>query len=301
RRQVARPKSVSGRRSSKQSGRVGNVRLSHPDRVYWVDVGVTKEDLAVYYVGVWDWMAPHLLGRPLALVRCPDGTKGECFFQKHIAASVKESPLRHPVAAEEHDVIAVDNLEELIALVQSGALEIHVRGSRLDSLEACDRIVFDLDPGEGVAWGDTVAAARETRERLKKCRLESFVKLSGGKGIHVVLPIEDADWDTTKNFAQKIAFGMVADSPQLYVGTMTKSLRKGKIFVDYFRNSREATSVAAYSTRARPGAPVAAPLSWEQLSRTTCANKFTLLNLKKHFRQDSWAEMGKVRQKLPAS
>jgi bifunctional non-homologous end joining protein LigD len=283
----------------KDSADVANVHLTHPDRVYWVDVGLTKEDLAEYYVSVWDWMAPHVVGRPLALVRCPAGTKGECFFQKHIAANVKESPLRHPVDAKEHDVIAVDKLDDLIALVQYGALEIHTRGSRIEQLELCDRIVFDLDPGEGVTWNAIVAAARETRERLEALKLKSFAKLSGGKGIHVVVPIDGADWDTTKDFTQRIAAAMAADSPQRYVGKMTKSLRHGKIFIDYLRNSREATSVAPYSTRARPGAPVSAPLSWEQLGRTTSANEFTVLNLKKQFKHDPWAGIGKVRQKLP--
>ena len=297
---MAKTKTAPADPSVNKSPEIANVRLTHAGRVYWVDVGVTKEDLAEYYVGVWDWMAPHVIGRPLALLRCPAGTKGECFFQKHIAWNVKESPLRHVVDAKEHDVIAVERLQDLIALVQSGALEIHTRGSRLDSLETCDRIVFDLDPGERVGWKEIVAAARETRDRLKDEKLESFVKLSGGKGIHVVLPVADADWATTKNFAQRIALGMAADSPQRYVGKMTKSLRNGKIFIDYFRNSREATSVAPYSTRARPGAPVSAPLSWEQLGRTRGSNAFTVLNLKKHFRQDPWRDIGKVRQRLPA-
>jgi bifunctional non-homologous end joining protein LigD len=278
---------------------VGNVHLTHPDRVYWPDAGVTKEDLAEFYVSVWDWMAPHVVGRPLALLRAPEGVGGETFFQKHIAANVKNSPLRHAVGSKEHDVIAVENRDELIALVQSGALEIHVRGSRLEQLELCDRIVFDLDPGDGVSWKEIVAAARDVRERLDALKLESFAKLSGGKGIHVVLPVAGADWDTAKNFSQRIALGMAADSPQRYVGKMTKALRKGKIFIDYFRNTREATSVAPYSTRARPGAAVSAPLSWEELGRTKSAAEFTVLNLKKHFRNDTWADIGKVRQKLP--
>jgi bifunctional non-homologous end joining protein LigD len=278
---------------------VGNVHLSHPDRVYWSDAGVTKEDLAKYYVSVWDWMAPHVVGRPLALLRAPEGVGGETFFQKHIAANVKNSPLRHAVGSKEHDVIAVENRDELIALVQSGALEIHVRGSRLEQLELCDRIVFDLDPGDGVSWKEIVAAAREVRERLDALKLKSFAKLSGGKGIHVVLPIAGADWDTAKDFSQRIALSMAGDSPQRYVGKMTKALRKGKIFIDYLRNTREATSVAPYSTRARPGAAVSAPLSWEQLGRTTGAAEFTVLNLKKRFRNDPWADIGKVRQKLP--
>jgi bifunctional non-homologous end joining protein LigD len=291
--------SAPARQGGAQRVKVANVQLTHPGRVYWDDAGVTKQDLAEYYVSVWDWMAPHVVDRPLALVRGPEGIGGELFFQKHIAANVRSSPVRHQVDAKEHDVIAVEKLDDLIALVQSGALEIHVRGSRLDALEACDRIVFDLDPGEGVAWKDIVAAARETRERLKALKLESFAKLSGGKGIHVVLPIADADWDTVKNFSERIAVSMAKDSPQCYLAKMTKSLRKGRIFIDYFRNSREATSVAPYSTRSRPGAPVSAPLSWEQLGRSTSGNEFTLLNLKKRLRVDAWRDIAKVRQRLP--
>jgi bifunctional non-homologous end joining protein LigD len=291
-------------RKSAAQNEVAGVRLTHPDRVYWADVGVTKEDLAGYYVNVWKLMAPQLVERPLAIVRCPDGTAGECFFQKHIASNIKQSSLRHTVDAKERDVIAVEQLGDLIELVQSGALEVHVRGSRLGQLEACDRVVFDLDPGEDVRWKDVVAAAQETRDRLKSEKLKSFIKLSGGKGLHVVVPIAPTDWDTTKDFAARIAAAMSADSPRLYLAKMTKALRKGRIFIDYFRNSREATSVAAYSTRARAGAPVSMPVTWEALPRTTGGNQVTLLNLKKYLKSDAWAdpwaEIGKVRQKLPA-
>jgi bifunctional non-homologous end joining protein LigD len=299
-RTVAKKISAPARQGGTQNAKVANVALTHPGRVYWDDAGVTKQDLAEYYVSVWDWMAPHVMDRPLAVVRGPEGIGGELFFQKHIAEAIKSSPLRHQVNAKEHDVIAVEKLDDLIALVQSGALEVHVRGSRLDALESCDRIVFDLDPGEGVSWKDVIAAAREIRERLKALKLESFAKLSGGKGIHVVLPIADADWDTAKNFSARIAEAMAKDSSQRYLAKMTKSLRTGRIFIDYFRNTREATSVAPYSTRSRPGAPVSAPLSWEQLGRTTSGNEFTVLNLKKRLRADAWAGIGKVRQRLPA-
>ncbi len=293
-------RAASSKSNQKQNTIAGDaVRLTHPDRVFWPDVGVTKADLAAYYVSVWDWMKPHILGRALSLVRAPEGIGGETFFQKHIAANVKSSPLRRVVPGKDHDVIAVQTVEDLVALVQSAALEIHVRGSRLDSLETCDRIVFDLDPGEGVTWAQMIAAARETRERLKAVKLESFVKLSGGKGLHVTVPIADADWDTAKLFAQRIAASMSADSPKLYLAKMTKSLRGGHIFIDYFRNSREATAIAPYSTRARPGAPVSAPVTWERLSRTTGGNDFSLLDLKKRLKDAAWADIGKVRQKLP--
>jgi len=193
----------------------------------------------------------------------------------------------------------VETRDDLIALVQSGALEIHVRGSQLDNLERCNRIVFDLDPGDGVAWKDVVAAAREIRDRLAGVKLKSFAKLTGGKGIHVMLPAAGVDWDTAKLFSQAVVMSLVADAPQRYVGKMTKSLRGGKIFIDYFRNSREATSVAAYSTRARPGAAVSAPLSWEELDRSKSAADFTVLNLTKRFKRDPWADIAKVRQTLP--
>jgi bifunctional non-homologous end joining protein LigD len=288
-------------RRAKASDRVeiADVHLTHPDRVYWADVGVTKEDLANYYVNVWKLMAPQVIDRPLAIVRCPDGMTGECFFQKHIASNIKDSPLRHAVESKEHDVIAVKKLSDLIELAQFGALEIHVRGSRLGRLELCDRIVFDLDPGEAVVWREIVRAAQEIRERLNTLKLKSFVKLSGGKGIHVVVPTTGANWETTKRFAARLAAAMTADSPQRYLAKMTKSLRQGKIFIDHFRNSREATSVAAYSTRARAGAPISLPLSWEALARSTAGNQFTLLNAKKYLKADPWAEIGKVRQKLP--
>jgi bifunctional non-homologous end joining protein LigD len=283
--------------NNKKGVEISNVHLTHPDRVYWADVGVTKEDLAAYYVRMWDLMAPHVIRRPLAMLRCPEGTAGECFFQKHIASNIKESSLRHAVKTKEHDVIAVEKLDELIELVQSGALEIHVRGSRLDSLESCDRIVFDLDPGEGVTWKAIVAAAKEIRDRLSQLKLKSFGKLSGGKGIHVVLPIDGADWDTTKAFTAKIAAAMAADSPELYLAKMTKALRHGRILIDYLRNTREATSVAAYSTRARAGAPVSMPVSWDALPRTTGGNQFTLPDVK--IARDAWSDIGKVKQKLP--
>jgi bifunctional non-homologous end joining protein LigD len=300
-REAKPPRGAAAARASRARSHVevADVRLTHPDRVYWADVGVTKEDLAQYYVDVWKLMVPHLIDRPLAIVRCPDGMSGECFFQKHIASNIKDSPLRHVVKSKEHDVIAVEKLSDLIELAQFGALEIHVRGSRLGRLELCDRIVFDLDPGESVGWKEIVAAAQETRDRLKAQKLKSFVKLSGGKGIHVVVPIAGVDWEATKRFAARLAASMTADSPQLYLAKMTKSLRQGKIFIDYFRNSREATSVAAYSTRARAGAPISMPLSWEALARTTSGNQFTLLNSQKYLKPDPWAEIGKVRQKLP--
>jgi bifunctional non-homologous end joining protein LigD len=280
----------------------GDVRFTHPDRVYWVDVGVTKQDLADYYRSVWDGMAPHVVNRPLALVRCPEGTKGQCFFQKHASAGLSEKNLRMVIDSKARQIIAVEDLDGLLSLVQAGVLEVHVRGSTIDHLDVCDRIVFDIDPGDGVTWPEIVAAARDVRERLAAIRLESFVKLTGGKGLHVVLPIDGVDWDTAKNFAQAVALAMNADDPERYVAKITKSLRKGKIFVDYLRNSLEQTSVAAYSTRAREGAPVSVPVTWEELGRTKGGNQYTVISLGKRLaglKQDPWKDIGRVKQKLP--
>jgi len=280
----------------------GEIRFTHPDRVYWADVGVTKQDLADYYRAVWDFMAPQLVGRPLALVRCPDGTQGQCFFQKHASAGLSEQRLHTVIDRKRRQIIAVEDLAGLLSLVQAGVLEVHVRGSTIDRLDVCDRIVFDIDPGDGVAWSGVVAAARDVRERLAAIDLESFVKLTGGKGLHVVLPIAGVDWSSAKTFAQAVALAMNADEPARYVSKITKSLRKGKIFVDYLRNSLEQTSVAAYSTRARAGAPVSAPVTWEELDRTKSGNQYTLRNLGRRLaalKQDPWREMARTRQKLP--
>jgi bifunctional non-homologous end joining protein LigD len=279
------------------------VRFTHPDRVYWLDVGVTKQALADYYRAVWRWMAPHLIDRPLALLRCPDGTKGECFFQKHASAGLDDKYLKMVIDKNRRQVLAVEDLDGLLSLVQAGVLEVHVRGSRIDRLDICDRIVFDIDPGPDVPWTQVVAAARDVRARLAAIDLVSFVKLSGGKGLHVVLPTTGADWETTKAFAQTVALAMHAESPDRYVVKMTKSLRPGKLFIDYFRNSLEQTSVAAYSTRARPGAPVSVPLTWEELGRSKGGAQYTVLNLGKRLlglKQDPWQEMERLKQRLPA-
>ncbi len=288
--------------AARKASAIGGVRLTHPDRVYWVEVGVTKRQLAEYYESIWDWIAPHVTGRALALVRCPEGTTGECFFQKHIPGNVRQSRLRHRVGGKDKDVIAVETLDDLLSAVQSGALEIHARGSRLDDLERCDRIVFDIDPGEGVPWSQTLEAAREVRDRLAQVRLESFVKLSGGKGLHVVLPIVPSAWEPVKAFAHALALAMEADAPSRYVSKMTKSLRKGRIFVDYLRNTREATSVVAYSSRARAGAPVSVPVAWQELGRTKNAAQYSVVNLRHRLGRlsaDPWEGLGALRQRLP--
>jgi bifunctional non-homologous end joining protein LigD len=278
---------------------VGGISLSHPDRVYWEDLGVTKRELAEFYVEIWDWMRPHIVGRPIALVRCPEGAESECFFQKH--ATGIDSKHLHLVAEKGDKIISIDDLPGLISLVQAGVLELHTRGTTVDHREDADRLVFDLDPGPGIGWKDIVAAAREVRERLQQLKLETFLKTSGGKGLHVVLPIKPTPWDAAKEFARTVAEAMTADSPDRYIATVKKRERHGKIFVDYLRNSREATAVAPYSTRARPGAPVSVPISWSELGALKSADQYNVRNLParlKRLRTDPWQKIGRLRPSL---
>jgi bifunctional non-homologous end joining protein LigD len=209
----------------------------------------------------------------------------------------------HLVSEPDGDkAISVDGLDGIIALVQAGVLEIHTRGSSIDHLEDADRLVFDLDPGPGIGWKDIVAAAREVRERLAALKLKSFLKTSGGKGLHVVLPIRPTPWDEAKDFCRRIAEQMEADAPSRYTSTVKKAARGNRIFIDYLRNSREATAVAPYSTRARDGAPVSVPITWDELKTLKSASQYTVLNLQRRLsrqRSDPWKGIGKLKQALP--
>jgi bifunctional non-homologous end joining protein LigD len=281
---------------------IAGVVLTHPDRVYWRDVGVTKEMLARYYQKVWTRMAPHLIDRPVALVRCPEGADlRKCFFQKHFSAGLQaERLISVPIEGEE-PAIAVDALAGLIALAQAGVLEIHTWGTHRQHVESCDFLVFDLDPGPGIAVAELVEGAREVRARLAQFKLKSFVKTTGGRGLHVVLPIAPADWGTAKDFAHAIADAMAGDNPRRYVSNMAKSKREGRIFVDYLRNGRGATAIAPYSTRARNGAPVAMPLSWDELDGLQSTSQFNLTNVPARLARqgrDPWAGMKGIRQSL---
>ncbi len=285
----------------KEIPKIGSVTLTHPDRVYWDDAGITKHDLAEYYSAVWKWMRPHVIGRPIALLRCPEGASGQCFFQKHATMGIATEHLR--LVPEKGDkIISIDDLDGLLSLVQAGVLEIHTRGTTINDRERADRLVFDLDPGPGTGWKDVVAAAREVRERLSALKLKSFLKTSGGKGLHVVLPIKPVPWDTAKDFTHAVATSMAVDTPDRYVATATKSRRSKRIFIDYLRNTREATAVAPYSTRARPGAPVSVPIDWSELGSLKAANQYTVKNLAQRLarvRSDPWAAIARVKQSLP--
>jgi bifunctional non-homologous end joining protein LigD len=296
----APPKPKSG--VVKKGVSVAGVPLTHPERVFWKDEGVTKQQLAEFYTEIADWILPHLVDRPLSLLRCPGGTAEKCFFQKHAWAGLGPGIREIEVPGDDEKMLAISGIEGLVSLVQAGVLEIHPWGSKQPKLTMPDQLIFDLDPGEDVKWPAVVAAAKETRDRLKQIGHKSFVKTTGGKGLHVVVPlVPDTEWDQAKAFAKAFAEAMAADSPQRYVATMSKKIRTGRVFVDYLRNGQGATAVAAYSTRARAGAPVATPLSWDDLGPDMKGDHFNVANLVRRLQKlsgDPWKGFFKTRQSL---
>ena len=298
---VARRRACEGGRTCEE-GAVAAARLSHPDRVLWPDVGLTKQGLAEYYEAIADRILPEVVGRPLSLVRGPDGIAGKTFFQKHAWAGLDAGAVRRTVVDGE-ELLSIRDLKGLLALVQASVLEIHPWGSRLGQIARPDRVIVDLDPGPGVAWDAVVAGAREVRARLEAHGLAAFVKTSGGKGLHVVAPLKPrAGWDAVKAFAAGLADAMAADAPGRYVATMAKRARAGRIFVDIHRNGRGATAVAAYSTRARPGAPVSTPLDWDELAQIGGADAVradTLPGPVANLGRDPWAGIVAAARPLP--
>jgi bifunctional non-homologous end joining protein LigD len=268
--------------------------------------GKTKRDLALFYESIADWILPHLTGRPTSLVRCPEGVEKACFYQKHSGLSVPDTIRRVKIREKKKvgDYLVIDTVPALISLIQIGILEIHTWNSVADRLEQPDRVVFDLDPAPDVPWTRVVAAARLVRKLLEGLGLESFVKTTGGKGLHVVVPLASGvTWDQGADFTRVVAETLAREDPRGYIAQMSKAARTGKIFVDHFRNTRGATSVAAYSTRAKPEAPVSVPLDWDELSPRLTSDHFTVVNLPRRLaglRNDPWARYWTVRQELPA-
>lgn len=274
---------------------IAGVTLSHPERVLWPSAGVTKRDLADYCVAVADRLLPHVANRPLTLLRCPSGSEGECFVQKHPWAGLSKAVRR--LRDGEDEWLVVDDASGLVALVQMGVMEFHPWGATADDLERPDRVVFDFDPDEGVPWARVVEGARAVRAVLEGMGLRSFVKSTGGKGLHVVVPIEPhAGWEAVKTFAHAVAERLVADSPGRYTTNPLKEARQGRVFLDHLRNSRGATAVAAFSPRARVGAPIAVPLTWEALGDDPAAVRRGMSNPPAG---DPWPDFSKLRQRLP--
>ncbi|MFS3137059.1 DNA ligase D [Gluconacetobacter sacchari] len=283
------------------------VALTHPDRVYWPDAGVTKEGLADYYAALWPRMAPFIVDRPLALLRCPEGMTGPRFFQKNVWKGMNAHirALDDPADEAGDHLIGIHDLDGLMGLVQSAALEIHPWGASCRDWERPDQLVMDLDPGDGVPWEQVIDAAQAVRARLQTSGLTAFVKTSGGKGLHVVAPLKPvAEWEAVKAFSKNLAQTLAADRPDRFIATITKSKRRGKILLDYLRNQRGATSVAPYSTRARAGAPVSMPLAWDELGAITGSAQFTVGNAAARIaslRTDPWEEFHAARHPLASA
>ena len=283
---------------------VVGVRITHPDRVLYPGLGVTKIELARFYQKIADRILPYVTGRPLAIVRCPAGiSQGkECFFQKHIDESFPEAVKSVEIEekGEKSSCLYIEDAAGLVGLVQMGALELHPWGSRIETIEKPDCMIFDLDPADDSPWENVVIAARELRSVLLELKLASFLKTTGGKGLHVVVPLApDAVWDQVKEFSRQVALTLVGEHPKLYTANLSKSARHGKVFIDYLRNGRGATAVAPYSTRAKPGAPVATPIDWEELSPRLKPDQFNVANLARRLmKRDPWSRYGQILQSI---
>ncbi|MCC8628854.1 DNA ligase D [Xanthomonas vesicatoria] len=291
--------------SKKAAPSTDGVTITHPERVVFPALGISKGDVAEYYRAVAPLVLAEIARRPLSLLRCPDGVGGDCFFQKHqgrqLGAHIEAIPLQQKSGTE--DYLYIEDAAGLLELVQMNTLELHPWGSHIDDPEHPDRLVFDLDPGDAVAWPDVVAAARDIRTKLRAVGLESGVRLSGGKGVHVVVPIvPEASWEQARDFCEAFAQALATQAPERYVATMSKAKRHGVIFVDWLRNGRGNTSVCSWSLRAREKAIVAVPLRWEELGKISGPDAFPIdkaVQRAKRQRADPWASVLALRQSLP--
>jgi bifunctional non-homologous end joining protein LigD len=270
---------------------VAGVRVSHPDRVFFPDDGITKLELARYYQAIAPAMVPHVRGRPLTLVRCPD-TIAECAYVRHVRAwgpsALRRVTIRERAKLGEY--LVADDAAGLVALAQMDILEIHTWNATVAELERPDRLVIDLDPGAGVAWSDVAAAAQLVRRRLRALGLAAFAKTTGGKGLHVVVPlVPSAEWALCLDFARALCTSLARQAPERLTAHMGKQQRVGRVYLDYLRNNRTNTSVAAFSTRARRGAPVSAPIAWRELARPPAATLRTIGARLRRQRRDPWA------------
>jgi bifunctional non-homologous end joining protein LigD len=280
---------------------VAGVRLSNPDKVLYPEQGITKAELAEYYVAVAERMLPHVAMRPVTMVRCPTGREKKCFYQRHAGSGVLPQLRQITVPGFDDPYLYIEDVAGLVAMVQMGTLEVHPWGVTVARPDRPDRIIFDLDPDEGLGFAEVIAAAKEVRERLRSQGLQSFVKTTGGKGLHVVLPVEPVtEWPAAKAFARSFSDAMAADSPERYLTRISKAERTGRIFIDYLRNDPTSTAVGPYSTRSRPGAPVAMPLDWTELDKPLNPQDFTIKTAPARIGSvaDPWAGIEAVQQRL---
>jgi bifunctional non-homologous end joining protein LigD len=292
------------KRAADAGDEIAGVRVTHPDRIMFAERGITKRQLIDHYLGVADLMLPYIVGRPLALVRCPRGSEEECFFQKHATPGWPEEfkHIRIKEKSATRDYLYIEDERGLVAAAQMDVLELHIWGARVDRVEQPDRMVFDLDPDEGLSFEKVKDAARDLKERLERYGLKSFPLATGGKGIHVVVPLTRRhDWDQHRDFAEAFARLMAGENPERYVVALPKAARRGKVFVDFLRNERGATAIAPYSSRVRRGASVAWPLAWRDLATLEDARPASVETAAGMLarRADPWAGYAKVRQALP--
>ncbi|HYE07521.1 MAG TPA: non-homologous end-joining DNA ligase [Planctomycetota bacterium] len=289
---------------------IDGIRITHPDRVVYPEDGRTKLDVVRYYEAIAPWMLPHVAGRPLTLVRCdrgihPGEPKNGCLYMRHQTNAWALSVVRHVKIREQHkigDYLVADTAQALVALAQANIIELHPWNSTVDALEQPDRVIFDIDPGDGVAWADVVETAHLIRSVLAKLGLETWPKTTGGKGLHVDCPFQrHHGWDECFAFAHAVAALIEAHQPERFTTAFAKAKRPGRILIDYKRNNRTATAVSAFSLRARPGAPVSVPLSWAQVTRGLRPETYTLATVPARMRRqktDPWKGYWTTRQRL---
>jgi bifunctional non-homologous end joining protein LigD len=284
---------------------VEGIRLTSPDKVLYPEQGITKRELASYYVAVAPVMLPYVAGRPITLVRCPTGRQKKCFYQRHAGSGVPDALKQVDISGFEESgaYLYIEDVAGLVALVQMGVLEVHPWNARVDRPELPDQVIFDLDPGEGLDFADVVAGAATLRIILDELGLAGFVKSTGGKGLHILVPIERRHaWPEVKAFAKAIGDRLAAAAPDRFLTRISKAERRGRIFVDYLRNDPTSTAVAPYSTRSRPGATVSVPLAWDELSPSLDPGAFTLRTVPDRIaglKADPWTGLATTRQRLP--
>jgi bifunctional non-homologous end joining protein LigD len=293
----------STRKTASDTAVVRGIRISHPGRTIYPDLRITKLDLVRYHDAVARWMLPHVRGRPLTLLHCPNGLLAPCHFLRHSKVwgpdVLRRVRIREKTKTGEY--LVADSIEAIVALVQMGVVEIHTWNSRVERLEQPDRIVWDLDPGPEVTWTRTVQAARLLRSVLKLLDLDSWLKTTGGRGLHVVVPLDPVrDWSECLSFSRAVAQSIARTDPGGFTTAFGKRGRENKILIDYLRNNRTNTSIAAFSTRARPGAPVSVPIAWRELSARVPPT-FDMLTVVEGFsrrRTDPWRDYWTHRQRI---
>ena len=276
------------------------VKITHPDRIVFEEGKITKGDVARYYAAVASFLLREIKSRPISLLRCPSGIKADCFYQRNVGFGLGADvyPFVWKYKGRSYKYIYVTDEKGIMEMIQMGVIEIHPWGATIDKVHTPDRMIFDLDPDPSVPFSEVKKAALEIRRRLKQAGLESCLKCTGGKGLHVVVPLAPtSSWADVKGWASAFAHQMVEEAPDQYVATITKSKRAGKILIDFFRNDYTATGIASYSLRARPGAPVAVPLEWRELTTLNSANQFGMTAVLKRIKRQVQKALPK--QRLP--